>query len=180
MNRIVGFLLAWGLVWTAQAQESTYSNNLKMREDRRVGVGTQVGGSAGMMGLHVELNIEDQDGVLAGFGLGEGFSTFSLAWKHNFEGEFFTPYTTMGVSRWYNSAGTSPARSYLLDSLLTAEEKSSGRFGVDFLVGSLGAQYNQLDGELAGASFFAQADLFLAPFRGQVMPSASVGVTYFF
>ncbi|HRO66434.1 MAG TPA: hypothetical protein PL182_02595 [Pseudobdellovibrionaceae bacterium] len=159
---------------------SSYSSNLKLREERKVGVGTHLGGSAGLLGIHLELNIESQDGVLTGFGFGEGFSTYSIAWKRSYEGLFFTPYTTLGWSRWFSSSGNKSPDSYMLDSTLSRREREEGRFGIDYIVGAVGAQYNQLEGELAGASLFAEVDLFMSPAKGKTMPSAAVGATYFF
>lgn len=157
-----------------------YANNLKMREARRVGVGTQLGGTSGTLGLHMELNIEDENSALAAFGMGDGFSTFSISWKHQFEGDYLTPYTTVGWSRWYNSSGTAKPQSYVLDGNLTNEEKSTGRFGIDYIAAGGGVQYNQLEGDFAGASLFAELELLVPPFRSGIVPGASVGATYFF
>lgn len=159
--------------------ENFYASNLKMREDRKVGVGFAAGGSAGVIGLQVELNIEDQNGAALSFGAGDSYSTFSLAWKHNFEGLYLTPYTTLGWSRWYGSGGGRP-QSYILEDVLSTEERNSGRFGADFVMGAFGAQYNQLEGDLLGGSFFAQIELLVSPFRGRVVPSAGLGVVYYF
>lgn len=165
---------------TVTTETPTYESNLKFRGDRKVGVGTQVGGTAGLLGLHLELNIEEQDSVVSGFGFGQGFSTFTVAWKRSYEGLFFTPYTTVGWSRWFNSASGRTPDSYMLEATLRSSEIEEGRFGIDYLVTSIGAQYNQLDGDLIGTTLFAEVGLFFAPERGQLMPSAAVGTTYFF
>lgn len=174
----------------AQIQEETivsssgvttgYASNLKMREERRVGVGAQVGGTAGLLGLVLELNIEDQDGVLIGGGLDQGYSTFSISWKHSFEGEYFTPYTTLGWSRWFSSSDEKKSSNYILDEMLSEREKAEGRFGLDFVVAGGGVQYQQLEGEFAGAGFFGEINLLGAPFKGKLLPAAAVGATYFF
>lgn len=159
---------------------SAYANNLKMREERRVGVGVQAGGTAGLLGLLLELNIEDQDGTLIGAGFDQGYSTFSISWKHNFEGEYFTPYTTLGWSRWFSSSGDKKSSNYILDEMLTDSEKREGRFGLDFIVAAGGVQYQQLEGDFAGTGFFGEINLLGAPFRGKVLPAAAIGATYFF
>jgi hypothetical protein len=165
----------------ALAQEETsYMSNVQMRGERKVGLGTQLGGSAGLIGINLDLNIEDQDGAVVGLGMGSGYSTFSLFWKHSFEGKYFTPYTTLGWSRWYNSAGGSGPQSHVLDGTLNQSEKDSGRFGIDFLAAAGGLQFNELSGELAGAGFFGEVELFASPFRGGLIPSAAIGVNYFF
>lgn len=156
-----------------------YANNLTMREDRRVGVGTQIGGSAGGLGIVLELNIQDQDGALVGIGFGDEYNTFSLSWKHSFEGTYFTPYSSVGWSRWYNSSGKT-STSHILEGMLTADEQAEGRFGLDLLVAGGGMQYNQLEGELSGATLFGEVDLVVSPFRGKILPAAAVGAIYFF
>lgn len=162
------------------AGESFYPSNLKMREERKVGLGVVAGGTGAAIGLQVELNVEDQDGAVVSFGVADSYSTFSLAWKHSFEGLYLTPYTTLGWSRWYNSSGSGRPNSYVLSEVLSDEELASGRFGADFIVGAFGAQYNQLDGDLLGASFFAQMELLASPFQGRIVPSAGLGMIYYF
>jgi|GEM_PF-1171700 hypothetical protein len=158
-----------------------YGSTLKMRDDRKVGVGMSVGGATGLMGLNVELNFEDADGVVAGFGTGPGYNSVQLAWKHAFEGDYIAPYAMGGYSRWYNSNGSDEAsKSDILDRVLTDDEKKSGRFGTDFVFGSAGLQYNQLSGPLAGISFYAEI-LLMAEIKTQdLIPTGGVGTTYFF
>lgn len=161
---------------------TSYTSNLKMRETRKVGVGMAVGGTLGLAGINLEFNFEDADGAVAGFGTGPGYNSFGVAWKHNFEGDFISPYTTVGYSRWYNSAGGkgSPADSDILNRVLTDSEKQSGRFGADFITGALGLQYNQLSGDLAGISFYGELVGLMEVNRSQLLPAGSVGALYYF
>lgn len=179
-NLILVIFVALSSWAEAAVDSSSYLSNLELREKRKVGVGTDFGGASGIMGLHLELNIEDQDGARVQFGLGEAFSTFALAWKHSFVGEGMAPYVVAGWSRWYNSSGSGSPRSYLLDDLLSAEEKTSSRFSVDFLVAGAGYQFHQLEGDWIGASFFFEASVMAAPFRSQILPAAALGMTYYF
>ena len=178
MRKVFGLLILV-VSFAAQAQEASYTNNLKMRTERRVGVGAELGGSSGLAGALLELNMEDENAALVGIGFGNTYSTFSLAWKHSFEGKVLTPYTTLGWSRWYASGGATPT-SHILDEMLTASEKSEDRFNLDLATAGIGAQYQELDGELAGASFFGELNMDVAPFRGKVMPTAAFGAIYFF
>lgn len=187
MNKMIRSLMCvlMALPAVAQAQDysqstSSYANNLGLRQERRVGVGLQAGGLTGLIGMILELNIEDQDGTLVTAGLGNEFSTFALAWKHNFEGRYFTPYTTLGWSRWYNSTTHRVSGSHVLSEILSEDEKATGRFGVDFLAGALGMQYQELEGEFAGASFFGEINLLYSPDHGRLIPTVGLGSTYFF
>ncbi|WP_291516156.1 hypothetical protein [Bdellovibrio sp. ArHS] len=160
----------------------SYDTTLKMRAERKVGAGVAVGGSLGLAGFNMELNFEDADGVLAGFGTGPGYNTVQVAWKHAFDGDFLAPYTTVGYSRWYNSRGRSSdyENSDILDRVLTENEKKTGRFGTDFVNASAGLQYNQLNGEFAGLSFFGELTAMWEVKRSMILPSGSVGAIYYF
>jgi hypothetical protein len=147
-----------------------------------VGAGLSAGGSLGVVGFNVEFNFEDENGVLAGFGRGQGYDTVQLAWKHAFEGDYLAPYTTVGYSRWYNSRGGSSEhrKSDILDRVLTTKEKNEGRFGTDFVNASVGVQYNQLSGDLAGLSFFGELTAMVEVKRSVLLPNGAVGVLYYF
>lgn len=159
---------------------TTYGSNLKMREQRKVGAGMAVGGPLGVAGVVLEFNFEDADGATTGFGTGPGYNSIALAWKHTFEGDYLAPYTTVGYSRWYNSSGSYDGSSSILDRVLTDSEKKSGQFGTDFLTGSIGLQYNQLSGDFAGVSVYAELVALVEAKRSQFIPAGTVGALYYF
>lgn len=163
-------------------ENTAFESNLKMRDQRRFGVGLEAGGTLGLYGADVELNIEDADGVKAGFGGGPGYNSFALLWKHNFEGDNLAPYTSVGYSRWYNSAGDTKAvhDSSILSRVLSDDDKRTGRFATNFLTGSVGLQYAHLSGEFAGASFFAELTLLGEVERSVLVPTGAVGAMYYF
>jgi hypothetical protein len=161
--------------------DSHYATNLKMREERRIGVGTQVGGGLGVAGLNIEINVDSENSAMAGAGAGTGYGTFQLLWRHSFEGRYFTPYTTAGWSRWYNSdSATEYKKSLILDRALSDEQKETGRFGVDFLTVSAGMQYQQLSGDLNGISFYAEFAMLSALRSPSLIPTGSLGAIYYF
>lgn len=160
---------------------SSYSNNLALREERKVGVGVGVGGALGLMGLNLELNMEDENAALMGFGYGDGYNTVHLQWKHSFEGQYLTPYFTAGYSRWN---GTSDRNlrdsSYVIRSILNDDDLQKGSFSADFLIGSAGLQYNELAGDWVGASFYFEFNLLGSLNKSVLVPSGSVGAIYYF
>lgn len=160
----------------------SYDSNLKMRADRKVGAGIFLGGATGAAGINMELNFEDADGVLAGFGTGPGYNAVQIAWKHSFEGDYLAPYTSAGYSRWYNSSGdvSNLSKSDILNRVLTTAEKKNGQFGADFLNASIGLQYNQLNGDFAGLSFYGELTAMWEVKRSMLLPNGSVGAIYFF
>lgn len=183
MKTLVKTAILFAISMTAFAQNDSfnYSNNYKLREDRKVGAGIVVGGALGALGGLVDLNIEDDDGVLAGFGTGSGYQTMALSWKHSFEGEYFTPYSTLGLAHWWDSGKSGDiSNSSLLKNILSDEEKRSGKFGIELLTGSAGMQFNQLTGELAGSSFFIEFGVLLSLNQSKFLPTGSVGALYYF
>lgn len=160
--------------------QNHYQSNLELRQNKRVGVGASLTGLSSY-NIHLELNIEDQDGVVAGFGYGNAYNSFQLLWKHSFEGEYFTPYSTAGVSTWYNSTGGGNVkRNYILNSALRSQQKESGRFNVTFATIAIGAQYNQLSGELVGASFFGELQAMQSLENASLLPAGAFGAIYYF
>ncbi len=186
LSLIASFALAQensgdGFIGKTQGSTSDYESNYKLRQDRKVGAGVGIGGALGGMGGLIELNIEDENATLVGFGMGSGYQTMSLAWKKSFEGEYFTPYTTAGYSRWWDSGSKSQAnRSSLLKNFLSDSEKQKSKFGLDLVTGSVGMQYNQLSGELAGSSFYIELGGLLSFKKTQLIPTGSVGAFYYF
>lgn len=162
--------------------ESSYPSNLNLREDRKVGIGLATGGSLGLVGLNLELNFEDTESTLIGFGRGEGYDSFQIGWKHSFEGDYLSPFTSLSYSRWYNSTSTNQdhLNSSILNRVLTNQEKVDGRFGVDFLNASVGVQYNQLSGGLVGLAFYGEIIAMTEVKRSKVLPSGTVGLLYYF
>ena len=160
---------------------STYLTNYQLREQRKVGLGAAIGGAIGGVGGLLELNIEDANGVLAGFGSGTGYQSMSLAWKHSFEGEYFTPYTTLGMAHWWDAGSReNPKGSALLKNFLSERELQERNFELPLLTGSLGMQFNQLSGDLAGSSFFIEFGLLMALEKSETLPTGSVGALYYF
>lgn len=160
---------------------SDYQSNYKLRQDRKVGAGLGVGGALGGLGGLFELNIEDQNSALVGFGSGPGYQTMGLAWKRSLEGEYFTPYTTAGYAHWWDSGSKHDAnKSSLLKNFLTAEQRAKSSFGLDLVTASLGMQYNQLSGEFAGSSFYIELGGLLNVENTKLMPTGSVGALYYF
>jgi hypothetical protein len=162
-------------------ENTSYADNLSLRDARKIGLGIATGGSLGMYGFNVEVNFEDINSAVAGFGGGSGFSAFHVLWKHTFPGDTIAPYFSTGYSRWYNSSGgRNFERSAVLDRVLSDSQKAERRFAADFLTGSLGLQYTHLAGELAGLSLFAEVVLLDEVNRGMLVPTGAVGAGYYF
>jgi hypothetical protein len=187
---ILSFCL--GLAWTdsshaedeSSQQNITYLDNLSLRQDLKVGAGIAVGGGLSAAGLILDLNFEDENGAVVGFSNLSNNNSFWLAWKHNFSGDYLSPFFTLGYSRWYNAPSSSTKNSYedssVLDQALDQEQKRTGQYGVNFAVATFGAQYNQLSGDLAGLSFYGEVSLLTEVSEVRALPYGGIGILYYF
>ena len=141
-----------------------------------------VGGATGLLGLNLEMNVEPNEAVVFGLGAGQSYNAFSIQWKHNFIGNYLSPYTKVGYSKWFNSAGgaNSASDSDILKLVLSDDELRNNRFGADFIVGSGGLEYNQLEGELSGVNLFAELVLMAEVKKSVFIPSGAVGINYYY
>lgn len=159
-----------------------YSSNLDMKAHKKLGAGLALGGALGQIGAHAELNLDPNQALLIGMGTGPGYGTFTLQGKYNFERIYISPYVKAGYSKWF-SAGKVPSDatgSDVLRQIYSQSDLKAGRFDANFLLGSIGAEYNQLEGELAGVNFFGEMTLMTELETARLVPTGSVGLTYFY
>lgn len=162
-------------------ESNQYMTNFELHKERKLGAGLGVLGIFGYMGGVADINFDQENTAQVSFGKGHGYNTFFAGWKKSFEGQFFTPYFTLGYSRFYNSlAQDLRGNSYIIDQILSKEELRQGPFGIDFLNSHFGMQYNQLSGEYTGSSFYLEFNFLLSPKKGLIIPTASLGSIYYF
>lgn len=161
----------------AAIQSQSFTNNLKMREERRVGIGMTAGGSLGAIGTQIELNIEDADGAVIGFGAGKNYNTFQLLWKHSIAGFFINPYWKAGISHWYQS---DQEMKYISSSVSIHEFETKNQRSAELITGSLGVQYNQLSGSFTGTSFFLEVSLLTDISSRTIVPTGAIGALFYF
>lgn len=160
-----------------------YNDNFDMKSKKKVGAGLAAGGMAGLIGLNVEFNIMPEDTIFVGLGSGKGYNTINFGYKRNFEGYYMSPYTKVGLNRWSdtaNAADGAAGNSDVLSQVLSKDEIRDNRFYVNFLAGGAGLEYNQLEGNLSGMNLFGEL-LILADISDfKLVPTGSIGVTYFY
>ena len=159
-----------------------YDSNIDMKEYKKIGVGFSSGGMTGLFGLNLEINIVPQDSAVVGLGKGEAYGTFHFAWKRNYEGQYLSPYTKVGYSRWFNTNSDAGAanESNILKNVLTESEIRTNEFSADFIAAAAGLEYNQLEGELSGVNFYGELILMSEITKSIYLPTAGVGLTYFY
>lgn len=159
-----------------------YRTNLEMKSYKKMGIGLATGGLIGGFGLNAEFNLMPEDALFVGLGRGDAYNSFNLGWKHNFEAEYLSLYTKVGYGKWFNNgAGSGSAKSNdILRRVLTDSEIDENKFSTNFVAGGGGLEYNQLEGNLSGVNFYGEI-LVLADLRESIMlPTGSVGITYFY
>lgn len=157
-----------------------YQTNLDMKQYKKLGVGLMAGGATGVLSLNGEINLESSEAAIIGIGIGPGYGAFNLGWKHNFEAYYLSPYTKVGYSKWYSSSKGDATDSAVLKRIYNENELRGGRFDVDFVAGSMGIEYNQLEGDLSGVNLFGEI-VVMADFRKFTMiPTGAIGINYYY
>jgi hypothetical protein len=159
-----------------------YGSNLDMKSHKKIGIGVATGGMTGGFGINAEFNLATQDTLYVGMGRGESYNSFHLGWKYNFESEYLSLYTKVGYGKWFNNAadGNTATSNDILKRVLTESEIRQNKFSTDFVAAGAGAEYNQIEGELAGLNFYGEILLMSEINRSIYLPTGSVGVIYFY
>lgn len=159
-----------------------YATNWDMKSSKKLGLGIAVGGANGLIGLNGEVNLNPSEALVVGLGAGPSYGTFSLAWKHNFEGNYLSPYSKVGYSKWFSSSSGSgsAANSDVLKRLFSDNELRTNRFDADFIIGGGGIEYNQLEGDLSGVNFFGEVVVMAEVRKFTFIPSGTVGIIYYY
>lgn len=191
---IIGLLITSGLAQAAENEvffsrkqkfdtdgTELYSSNHDLRAHKKIGIGTSVGGLSGMLGLNGELNLDPENALVLGLGTGPSYGNFNILWKNSMESHYLAPYTKLGYSKWFSSSGGGTAAdSSVLRRIFTDRELRSGKFAADFLVGAIGAEYSQLEGEMAGVNFYGELVMMAEIRTAKLIPTGAVGITYFY
>ncbi|AZZ38152.1 hypothetical protein CIK05_15540 [Bdellovibrio sp. qaytius] len=159
-----------------------YDSNYELKKYKKLGLGIATGGLTGGLGLNLEVNIQPEDALTFGIGAGKAYNSFHIGWKHNYEAAYLSPYTKVGYANWFNSNSTSESASSndILNRVLTKNQIKENKFSANFLAAGMGLEYNQLEGDLAGVNFFGEL-MVLGELNSSIyLPTAGLGVTYFY
>lgn len=113
---------------------------LKMR--KRFGVGVTAAGPLSVLGVEIDIHLNEVISVSGGLGTGLDYSTFMLKGKYFLLGEKVSPYIGGGLARWWTD-GTSEKNigpNVLKNKFLSGNDYSQG-FNVWMLYPALGVQY---------------------------------------
>ncbi|MFM8314201.1 MAG: outer membrane protein [Deltaproteobacteria bacterium] len=113
---------------------------LKMK--KRFGIGVTAAGPLSVLGLEIDINVNEEFSMSGGLGTGLDYSTFTLKGKYFLLGERVSPYIGGGVARWWTDGTreTNVGPSVLKNKFLSGNDFSDG-FNVWMLYPALGVQY---------------------------------------
>lgn len=159
-----------------------YDSNVEMKSYKRFGLGLMAGGSTGVFSVNGEINLDLNEALTIGLGMGPGYGSFGINWKHNFEAIYLSPYTKLGYAKWYSSSrgASSATDSAVLKRVYSENDLRNNRFDVDFIVGSAGLEYNQLEGELSGINLFGEIVMMTELRKVSLIPTGAIGITYYY
>ncbi len=126
------------------------------RRTHRVGFGMVAGGSYGIAGGMLELNLSPRWSAGIGVGRGDPFQSVVASVKRfsNLWDSSWLPYFGAHFARWENFGSTEPiqstAPSFLAESFLSEADRARGRVRSSLLNPVLGLQYIQLHGDWRG------------------------------
>lgn len=159
-----------------------YDSNYELKNYKKLGLGVSTGGLTGGFGFNLEVNLKPTDALGFGIGMGKAYNTFHIAWKHNYESNYLSPYTKVGYANWFNanSPDGDASGSDILKRVLSEKQIHENKFSANFIAGGMGLEYNQIEGELSGVNFYGEL-MVLGELNSSVyLPTAGVGLTYFY
>lgn len=187
---LIGLLLSVQPIHAAVLVEDTNTISMpsmesgdQLRKKRKLGLGLTAGGPLGFAGANLEFNIFPDLSILGGFGLAPEYRSFNFQWKMMMSSGTVAPYFAAGYARWFTTGSrsslTSTTPNFLYERFLTNAEKERGEFGKNILFPSLGLQYIQLRGDWTGLSVFAEIVLLLNIDNFAMVPTGTLGMTYY-
>jgi hypothetical protein len=163
---------------------SSFSSVSSLRKTKKLGLQTTVAGAAGLLGLNMEVNLNENFAISMGPGVSRGFRSFNAHVKKFMGGNRFSPYFVGGFSRWYSSAREEGVESttpeFVEKKFLTGRERRTGKFAENIIYPGLGLQYLKTSGDWSGLGFFGEI-LFLVDIDDlETSPTAGVGSIFYF
>ncbi|MCB0378800.1 MAG: hypothetical protein KDD33_09930 [Bdellovibrionales bacterium] len=155
-------------------------------EQRKVAVGVLAGGAYGVLGGTLALHFHPQWSVDMGYGGGTHFQSYGMRVKRLLlTSSPLNPYLAVGFSRWqrgnsrpFNSKDVSPG--FVGDKFMSPADRENFRIDERLIHGALGLQYVFTDGALVGYGIALEALLLIDSEDFLTVPTASLGLNYFF
>lgn len=159
-----------------------YVDLYQLRSARRMGVGVEVLGRLGMVGVDFDFNFDPAHSATAGIGAGPQYFSYSLGYKHVLTGNNLSPYVGVALNRMTAGSGTPMTEStpgWINDYFLTDADRTDKGFQKNFISPQLGLQFTQFYGPSAGGSFFFEVLLMYEIETRRTAPVGALGMMYY-
>lgn len=150
----------------------------EIRMAKRWGIGLSAGGPLGVMGIEMDVNLNEQFSLSGGLGTGLDFSSFMVKGRYFLLGEWVSPYFATGVARWWTNGLSQPtvSPSVLANKFLGPGYDLSRGFSVWIVHPGVGVQFMHP----VGFSFFAEVQYLFKLFDFANGTYAGVGMHWYF
>lgn len=159
-----------------------YVDLYQLRSARRMGVGAEVLGRLGMVGMDFEFNFDPANSATAGIGAGPQYFGYSLGYKHVLGGNNLSPYVGVSLNRLIAGSGSPMTEStpgWISDFFLTEADRTEQGFQKNFISPQFGLQFTQFYGPSAGGSFFFEVLLMYEIETRRTAPVGALGMMYY-
>jgi|GEM_PF-1711639 len=159
-----------------------YLNLYELKSHRRMGIGAEVLGRLGMVGITMDLNFHPKNSATAGIGAGPQYFSYSLGYRRTLDDRSLSPYLGLAATRLVQSSDrpikeTLPA--WIGDYFLKDTKSDGSGFQRTFLSPQLGVQYTQFYGPSAGATMYLEILFMWEASSRKVAPIAGLGMMYY-
>lgn len=159
-----------------------YLNLYELKSHRRMGIGAEVLGRLGMVGITMDLNFHPKNSATAGIGAGPQYFSYSLGYRRTLDDRSLSPYLGLAATRLVQSSDrpikeTLPA--WIGDYFLKDTKSDGAGFQRTFLSPQLGVQYTQFYGSSAGATMYMEILFMWEASSRKVAPIAGLGMMYY-
>lgn len=163
-----------------------YSNNRdylslsELKSHRRMGIGAELMGRLGMVGISFDFNFTGSDAATLGMGAGPQYYSYSLGYKRTLADANLSPYLGLSMTSLRASEQNQP-RDTVPGWANESFRRVSGQDSMSrvLLSPQLGLQYTQFYGPSAGATMFMEIVFILDYERRKTLPTAAFGMMYY-
>jgi hypothetical protein len=176
-------LLLFSTQAIANISETSFSAYSQVRDERKIGVGAQMLGASGTVGLLLEINFHPSWGLNIGYGNGSDFQTFLVEYKQILSIGKITTYGLLGFTRWFGESessidSTNPG--FVADEFMSSSDRRRGVISENLIYPGVGVQYVLLSGDWQGLSAFGHVILLSDLEDFAFAPTLAIGTLFYF
>lgn len=162
------------------SSDRDYISLFELKAHRRMGIGAEIMGRLGMVGVTFDFNFSDRHAATAGLGAGPQYYSYSLGYKRTLNDTSLSPYLGLSMTRMQLLGESRPKETIPGWANDYFANEPTDRVPQRLLIApQLGLQYTQFYGPSAGATMFMEV-LFLYDYEARkTAPAAAFGMMYY-